>query len=156
MKFNVTIRKEGVPDQTRVIDAPSHFAVYDQVQNEGGTVVSITEKGGLMIPAWLNFTFGTGIKRPEIIRMTKNLSAMLAAGLSLSRALSVIERQSGNKRLRAIVIGLSDSIKKGSSFHEALTVYPKVFPEIFVAIVILFINGFPPPKISASAERQKS
>ena len=135
MKFNVTIRKEGVPDQERVIDAPSHFAVYDQVQSEGGTVVSITEKGGLMIPAWLNFTFGTGIKRPEIIRMTKNLSAMLAAGLSLSRALSVIERQSGNKNLRVIIVGLSDSIKKGSSFYKALESYPKVFPEIFIAMV---------------------
>ena len=52
--------------------------------------------------------------------MAKNLSAMLSAGLSLSRALSIIERQSGNKRLKKIVAELSESIKKGASFHEAL------------------------------------
>ena len=59
---------------------------------------------------------------------------MLSAGLSISRALSVIERQSNNKSLKTVVTGLSESVKKGSSFHESLTAYPKVFPEIFVAM----------------------
>lgn len=124
-----------MPDETRVIEAPSHFAVYDQIQKEGGTVVNLTDEGrGITLPSWLSIAFGTGVKRSEIVWLTKNTSAMLAAGLSLSRALSVIERQSGNKRLKAIAIGLSDSIKKGLSFHESLAEYPKVFPEIVVAM----------------------
>ncbi|MBU6490897.1 type II secretion system F family protein [Patescibacteria group bacterium] len=136
MRFRVTIRKEGAPDQTSVIEAPSRFAVYDQVQKDGGFVVELKEdEAGFKTPAWLNISFGTGVKRSEIIRMAKNLSAMLAAGLSLSRALSVIERQSGNKHLKTIVMGLSGSIKKGSSFHEALSEYPHVFPSLFVAMV---------------------
>lgn len=135
MKFLVTVRKEGTPDQASTIDAPSRFAVYDQVQKDGGIVVELKESTGFKMPAWLNISFGTGVKRTEIIRMAKNLSAMLAAGLSLSRALSVIERQSGNKSLKAIVVGLSESIKKGSSFHESLAEYPQVFPELFIAMV---------------------
>jgi len=135
MKFTVTVRKEGMPDQTRIVEATSHFAVYDQVQKEGGTVVSIADgTGGLHLPQWLFFSFGSGVKRIEIIHMTKNISSMLSAGLPLSRALSVIERQSSNKRLNAIVAGISDSIKKGSSFHESLAQYPTVFPEIFIAM----------------------
>ena len=131
MKFRVTIRKEGIPDQMRTIEAVSRFAVYDQVQKEGGVVVELQEGGGgFKLPAWFSITIGTGVKRIEIIRMAKNLSTMLSAGLSLSRALSIIERQSGNKRLKKIVVELSDSIKKGSSFHEALTAYPKVFPKV--------------------------
>lgn len=136
MKFRVTIRKEGTPDQLRVIEAPSRFAVYDQIQKEGGVVIELREGGvGFRLPAWFSITIGTGVKRVEIIRMAKNLSAMLSAGLSLSRALSIIERQSGNKRLKAIVTGLSDSIKKGSPFHEALAEHSKVFPKILVAMV---------------------
>ncbi len=135
MKFRITVRKEGVSDQIRTLEAPSRFAVYDQIQKEGGMVVELTEgKTYFKIPEWLNITFGTGVKRSEIIRTAKNLSAMLSAGLSISRALSVIERQSSNKNLKTIVTGLSESIKNGSSFHEALTAYPKVFPEIFVAM----------------------
>ena len=121
MKYRATIRKEGVPDEARIIEAPSRFAVYEQAQKEDGVVVELIEEGdGFKMPAWLFMTIGTGVKRIEIIRMAKNLSAMLSAGLSLSRALSVIERQSDNKRLRAVATGISESIKKGSSFHEAL------------------------------------
>ncbi|MFA6279009.1 MAG: type II secretion system F family protein [Candidatus Paceibacterota bacterium] len=135
MKFTATIRKEGAPDETRIIEAVSRFAVYEQIQKEGGLVVGLEEKANrFKFLAFLSITFGTGIKRIEIVQMTRNLSAMLSAGLSISRALSVIERQSGNKRLQKVAEGLSNSIKKGSSFHEALADYPKVFPEIFVAM----------------------
>ncbi|MDO8566680.1 MAG: type II secretion system F family protein [bacterium] len=135
MRYRATIRREGVPDETRVIEAPSRFAVYEQVQKEGGVVTELREiEGGLKLPAWFSITIGTGVKRIEIIHTAKNLSAMLSAGLSLSRALSVIERQSNNKRLKAIATGLSDSIKKGSSLHEALAQYPRVFSGLFIAM----------------------
>lgn len=136
MKFRATIRKDGVPDSTSIVEADSRFAVYEQVQREDGFVVELTEDEGLLkLPSWLFYSIGSGVKRVEIIRMARNLSAMLGAGLSLSRALSVIERQSSNKHLKKIITELSDSIKKGSSFHEALAKYPNVFPELFAAMV---------------------
>lgn len=137
MKYTVTIRKEGLPNETRVIDAGSRFAIYDQVRNEGGFVTSIDERHELSLGTLAKYeiTIGTGIKRMEVVRTAKNLSAMLSAGLSISRSLSVIERQSSNKRLRVVMAGLAESIKKGSSFHQALALYPKVFPELFAAMV---------------------
>lgn len=136
MKFKATIHKEGVADSVEIIEAPTRFAVYEQVEKGGGSVVNITEASrGLDISSLFSLNvFGTGIKRPEIIRMARNLSTMLGAGLSLSRALSVIERQSSNTQLKKITTELSESIKKGSSFNEALAKYPKVFPKIFVAM----------------------
>lgn len=136
MQFRVQIRREGGRNETRTIEAPTRFAVYDIVRNEGGFVVSIKEKTGLNLDfiKKFNVSFGTGIKRAEVIRMARNLSAMLSAGLSISRALTVIERQSGNKRLKAVAAGLTESIKKGSPFNESLALYPKVFPEIFIAM----------------------
>lgn len=136
MKFRITVRKEGAPDEKRIVEAPSRFDVYEQVRNEGGFVTAIEELRGFSLGALsrFNISIGTGIKRMEIIRTAKNLSAMLSAGLSISRALSVIERQSSNKHLKAIAVGLAESIKKGSSFHEALALHPDVFPEIFIAM----------------------
>lgn len=137
MQFRATIQKEGLPDEVRVVEAPTRFEVYARVRGEGGTVISIEEEsqfGILQLLSRFNVTIGTGVKRIEIVYMAKNLSAMLTAGLSISRALSVIERQSSNKYLKAIATGLAESVKKGSSFHEALQLYPRVFPEIFVAM----------------------
>ncbi len=136
MKFRATVRREGEPDAVRVLDAPTRFAVYEQIEKEGGSVIALEEGGGgLNLPAWANIQFGTGIKRDEIVRLTKNLSAMLTAGLSLSRALSVLERQSSNKYLKKVASELSESVRRGSSFHEALAEHSKVFPPIFVAMV---------------------
>lgn len=135
MKFRATIHKEGVPDVVQVIEAPSRFAVYDQVQKEGGTVVELTEGAGRSrLRKILSLTIGRGVKNTEIIQMTKNLSAMIRAGLSLERSLSVIERQTRNKRLKKVAAGLAGSIRKGSSFHDALSAYPRVFPPLFIAM----------------------
>ncbi len=136
MKFRVTIRKDGGASETRVVEADSRFAVYEQMRSEGGTVVSLADMSqGFRLPPWLFISFGSGVKHSEVSRFAKNLAAMLSAGLSLARALSVIERQSGNKRLKKLVSGLSDSIRKGSSFHEALAARPDVFSGLFIAMV---------------------
>jgi type IV pilus assembly protein PilC len=136
MQFRATIRKEGQPDEIRTIEAASRFDVYNVVRNEGGFVALIEEQKSFSFAtlARFNISIGTGIKRIEIIQTAKNLSAMLSAGLSISRALSVIERQSSNKSLKAIATGLSEEVRKGASFHESLAAYPRVFPEIFVAM----------------------
>lgn len=135
MLFRVTIKKESGAEETRVMNAASRFAVYEEVQKDGSKVLALVEGGGgLHAPKWIYMTIGTGVSRPVIIRTARNLSAMLTAGLSLSRALSVIERQSGNRRIKEVMVGLSDAVKKGSSFHDALAAYPKIFSPLFVAM----------------------
>jgi len=134
MKFCVTSKSPEGEEIKRVIDAPSRFAVYEQVEKEGGVVVSVQEGSGTMMPAWTQMTIGTGVKTDEKITFTKNLAAMIAAGLTLTRALSVIERQTKNKALKKIVMDLEEEVKKGSSFHEALARHRKVFSDLFIAM----------------------
>ena len=135
MKFRVTVRTSGAPDKEQVIEAASRFEIYDKIGQAGGTVVRIVEDTGAKLPSFLLISFGTGVKRIDVIRMAKNVAAMLKAGLSLSRALSVTERQSDNKYFKKIITGLSASIQKGESFHGALAAYPKVFSPLFIAMV---------------------
>jgi type IV pilus assembly protein PilC len=135
MKFHIIIRTKGGVQEERTIEAASRFAVYDEVQSEGGSVLKIDEVARYFKrPAWLDVSIGAPVKRSTVTRFAKNLAAMLGAGLSLPRALSIIERQASNKRLRAIVAGMDDIIKKGGSFHEALAGYPRVFSGLFVAM----------------------
>ncbi len=132
MKFRVTVKDASGAESKRVIDAPSRFAVYEQVEKEGGTVLMVAEGGaGLKLS---NISFGGKLKMEEKITFTKNLAAMLSAGLPLTRALSVIERQSTNAFLKKIVLDLEGEVKKGSSFNEALARHPKVFTELFIAM----------------------
>jgi type IV pilus assembly protein PilC len=59
---------------------------------------------------------------------------MLGAGLTLSRALSVIQRQSKNKYLKTDIDQLQVGVKSGSAFHETLAQFPNVFSKLFVAM----------------------
>jgi len=136
MKFRIVTRKEGEPDKERIAEAPSRFELYEQIEKEGGTVMSIENvKDSFAIPSWIKNGFTREIKRSVIAQMVKNLSTMLTAGLSLPRALSVIERESSNPRLKTIAARLSAIVGKGDPFHAALTEYPKVFPYMLVAMV---------------------
>jgi type IV pilus assembly protein PilC len=136
MKYRIVIRKEGQPDETRTVEAESRFKVYEDIHKEGGYVMNLVEKsGGMNLGRLGEISIGTGVKTEDRIAFTKNLAAMLSAGLTLSRALSVIERQSHNKFLRTIVSDLEEEVKKGTSFHDALAKYPKVFNTLFISMV---------------------
>jgi type IV pilus assembly protein PilC len=135
MKFRVTLKKEDGTQEKRVIDAETRFAVYSEIEKEGSTVISLEEGGGgVSLPSWASFNITSGVKMEERITFTKNLSAMLSAGLTLSRALSVIERQSANKALKKITHDLEERVKKGDAFHEAVGAHRNVFSKLFIAM----------------------
>lgn len=134
MNFKVVVKMADGAEDTRMIEAKTRFAVYEQIEKEGASVLSLEESKGSGMPKWANIQIGTGIKNEQRITLTKNLSAMLSAGLTLSRALSVIARQSKNKYLKDVVNTLEASVKSGLSFHEGLQQYPKVFSPLFVAM----------------------
>lgn len=135
MKFSVVVRNSEGQESKETIEAASRMAVYEQVEKGGSAVVSLEEKGASFeLPAWANITIGSGVKADHKITFTKNLSAMLGAGLTLSRALSVLGRQSENKVLKRTVAELENNVKAGSSFHEALALHPKIFSRLFIAM----------------------
>ena len=72
------------------------------------------------------------IKEQEKIILARNLGSMIKAGLPLSKALSVVERQSRNKKLKLVVSAIQEDINKGHSFNEALANHPKVFSKLFI------------------------
>jgi type IV pilus assembly protein PilC len=135
MKFRVVVRQENGAETKRIIEAPSRIDAYKLIEREGAKVRSLQEGTGLMLPHWMTAPIGQRVKRQEIITMAKNLAAMLGAGLSLSRALSVVERQSSNIRFRSIVAEVEQSVRSGVSFHEALAAHEAVFSSLFVAMM---------------------
>lgn len=82
----------------------------------------------------VNYYLGR-VKQDELVMMTRNLGSMLVAGLTVTRALSVIERQSSNARLKGIIKEVIEDINKGNQFHTALKKFPKVFDNLYVAMI---------------------
>ena len=123
----------------RTVEATDRFAVYEVAREEGNTVTSIIEGkkfslDGLIDVEKLEY-YISRVKEDEKVMMTRNLSSMLIAGLPLSRALSVLERQSKNPRVKGILKSVQESITKGEPFNQALSAFPKEFDDLYVAMV---------------------
>ncbi len=121
------------------VEASDRFAVYEIARSNGHVVNSIDEVTSRSLSGMLNIKqleyWMSRVKDDELVMVTRNLGSMLVAGLPLSRSLSVIERQSKNPRLKGVMVDVRERINKGSQFYEALAAYPKVFNDLYVAMV---------------------
>ena len=121
------------------VEATDRFAVYEVARKNGHTVSSVKEAhrfslGEVFRVDKINY-FLSKVKLDELVMATRNMSSMLRAGLPLSRALSVIERQSKNPRLKGVMRDVREEISKGNPFHEGLKKYPETFSKLYVAMV---------------------
>src|SRR3989344_4219229 len=118
------------------VDVADRFAVYGEVRSEGGTVLSIEERAtGFNLDVRKVTGFLGAVHTGDKIIFARNVAAMITAGLSLSRSLAVLERQSKNKKLKEVIAALGEDIKKWKSLHEAMERFPKVFSKLFTAMV---------------------
>src|SRR3989344_4646648 len=107
--------------------------LYLYIRKNSGTVVSVEEVTGKRIG--ISFSFFKRVKAQEVISFAKNLAVMLDAGLSVSRAISIMQKQSRNKKLIAILQDLYDSINKGDTLSKAMENHKDIFSDIFVSMV---------------------
>ncbi|HET8581371.1 MAG TPA: type II secretion system F family protein [Candidatus Paceibacterota bacterium] len=135
-QYRYTAQKMGGETYTGAAEAPDRFALYEMIRREGGKVVSVEEDSTskkLSFAYW-NAKIATVPEREKIL-FARNLAAMLKAGLALSRALSVIERQTRQAKFASVLAQIGSEVRRGTSFHDALAQYPHVFSRIFIAMV---------------------
>lgn len=135
MRFKFKAVKSNGERYEGTLESQSKFSLYNELKAEGSLLISAEEVGKAK---WQNyfftlFGFLSGVSTAQKITFAKNLSAMTKAGLSLSRALSVIERQTKN-RFKSIVEGINLEIKRGKTLSEALKNYPNIFSNLFISM----------------------
>lgn len=124
--------KDGVEyEETKEFENKQEL--YLSIRKNAATVVSVEEVTGKKIH--LGFSFLKRVKAQEIISFAKNLAVMLDAGLSVSRAISIMQKQSKNKKFVSVLQGLYDSINKGDTLSKAMENYKDIFSDIFVSMV---------------------
>lgn len=133
-KYHFKATKTGGETYEGEREASDKFALYHQIRSEGGTVISTKEVRERPVMLKGVSLFGR-VKMMDKIMFAKNLATMIDAGLPLTRALSVIDRQTKNKTFSTIIQKTILDINTGQTFSAALTKYPKTFSKLFVAMV---------------------
>lgn len=136
IKYNYKAVDEGGKIFKGKAEVQSEAELVKGLKNEGKTLLSaevINEKSaGAM---WEKIsTMGTVTMREKIL-FARNLASMVDAGLSVSRALAIMQRQTKNPRLRKVLQDIDESVRKGSSLPIALGKFPRVFPPLMISMV---------------------
>jgi type IV pilus assembly protein PilC len=75
------------------------------------------------------------IRLKELSVFTRQVSAMLSAGMPLVQTLSAMEEQTDDKNFRPVIAGIRARVEGGSMYSEALAFYPTIFDELYVSMV---------------------
>jgi type IV pilus assembly protein PilC len=75
------------------------------------------------------------LKLQDLAVMTRQLGAMINAGLPLVEALEGLEEQSENPILRIIIRDIRQEVMNGVSLSEAFKKYPNAFPNLLTSMI---------------------
>lgn len=84
----------------------------------------------------VGFSLGGGkVKSDELVIFTRQLSAMISAGVPLLRSLNSLSEHAENPAFKKILSQVTTDIQSGSGFGDALAKYPNVFSDVYVNMV---------------------
>jgi type IV pilus assembly protein PilC len=122
----------GAPTKGEM-EAGDKQAVAAQLRKKGLIVVDIEEQtpasAGDLLARFKK------VKADDLVIATRQLSTMVNSGMSLLRALYIIEEQTENDKLREIWIAVRKDVEAGLSLSDALRKHPEVFNDLYVAMV---------------------
>ena len=118
----------------RTIEVKNRLDIYNVIREEGGRVISIREVGNQSVLLFWDSIF-SNINTHQKITFAKNLGLMMKAGLPVTRALSVMGKQSKSKPFKKLLFDLEADVSHGKTLSESLKRWPKVFSHLFVSMV---------------------
>ena len=113
------------------VEAESKQAVSDQLRSRGLIVLDIADKHA---SREINLSFLESVKAGELAVFSRQLATMISSGMSILRALYVLEEQTENKMLKETIVAVRKDVEAGLSLSDSMARHPKVFDPLFIAM----------------------
>jgi type IV pilus assembly protein PilC len=118
------------------MDGSSAAAVAGALREKGYVPLKIDEKRVTALDKELSIPgFKKKVKVKEIAIFSRQLSTMVNSGLTLIRALVILEEQTENAMLREIISDVKAKVEQGSSLSAALEHHPDTFNHLYVSMI---------------------
>ena len=114
------------------VEAESKQSVADQLKQKGLIVLDIAEKSAAKKD--IELPWANRIKLGDLSIMTRQLATMVSSGMTILRALYVLEAQTENKKLAEQLVAVRKDVEAGLPLSDALERHPKTFNPLYVAM----------------------
>ena len=118
-----------------VIDADTPRIARSKLREEGIHPIELHEESQSSVQGGFLFRFFRRISSKDLALASRQLATLTEAGIPLMPSLSALVEQLGNPELKKIFIQVREMVSEGRSFADALSIYPSVFPKIFIGLV---------------------
>jgi len=112
---------------TGTIDAENEQVVRNRLREKNFIVTSITLKAKTFDLKEFVAAFQK-VKAKSLVIFSRQFSTMVSAGLSLVRALDILEKQSDDRKLKEVVHDVRIKVEGGSALADALAQHLRLFP----------------------------
>ncbi len=126
------VDKSGSPLAGKV-EAEHEMIAVSNLRKIGYTVFDIEEEKESSLAK--RFRARRKVKLPEVLFFTRQLAAMLAAGIPLTRCLYTLSKQSENPTLANIAGEVARNVEGGMSLSEALKAHTEVFSSLYIDMI---------------------
>jgi len=135
LSYQYAVRDRAGKIVTGTIDAESAGAVAQKLKGMGYAPVSITQTGGGLKTEIKLPRFGAKVKLKDLAVMARQFATMINSGLSLLRALTILEEQTQSKELAKYMGQVRADVETGQSLSTSLAKHPDVFPPLMVNMI---------------------
>ena len=133
-EYRARDRKGGI--HAGSMDGASSAAVAVALRDKGFVPLKIEERKVSALDKEISIPgFRRKVKQKEVAILSRQLATMVNSGLTLVRALSILEKQSDNPLLSQVVADVRTRVEQGSSLSSALEAHPSVFGTLYVAMI---------------------
>jgi type IV pilus assembly protein PilC len=113
------------------VDADSQYRAQGQLTDMHLTEVKLKEHTGVL---HMELT-KKKVKREEVMHFSRQLGAFVRAGVPIVDAVNVIAEEATNERFQKVLIEVSDALRGGETFTDAMASHADVFPRYYIDIL---------------------
>jgi type IV pilus assembly protein PilC len=136
--FSYSVRNPGGGTSNGTMTAESRIDALNSLRNKGMYVVDLREQEAETDVSGAGFGGGffQRVKLEEMAIFTKQLAAMIGAGISITRSLQTLAKQQKNEYFSKLLIAVKNDVAAGLPLSAALAKYPRVFNAMIISLVL--------------------
>lgn len=121
---------------TGTLEATDKAAIISMLGKQGLRPISVKEAAGVKSKfSFGDFLGGGKVKSDDLVMFTRQLSAMVGAGVPLLRALVSLQQHTESEALKKVLATVISDVQAGAPLGDALAKYPNTFSDVYVNMV---------------------
>jgi type IV pilus assembly protein PilC len=131
--YTYEVRDQSGKTISGSIVADSQALVLERLKEQGMVPVKVALQKKVNLK--MEFNVRTKVKLKDLAIFSRQFSTMVSSGLPMLRALATLENQTSSKALATAVSEVRQDVERGSSLSASMAKHPKVFNNLYVAMV---------------------